>query len=224
MALLLSFATLKDYYAILDVPLTATVPEIKQAYRKLVMVYHPDKNNDDPYALARFNEIKEAYEVLMNPGKKELYLQERWLHKASGKKIGDELVTAPAILKKCLELNRQIAGMDIYRMNYKGMVNRIIALLSDETIDILLDQKETDVHASILASVVKSIEHFPSAAAKPVADQLLKLAVNLPSWQKYIQQQMQEKATKEKWSWLNPLLIVLLTLAICALIWFGAKG
>jgi DnaJ family protein B protein 4 len=54
------------------VPLTATVPEIKQAYRKLVMIYHPDKNNDDPYALARFNEVKEAYEVLMNPGKKEM--------------------------------------------------------------------------------------------------------------------------------------------------------
>ena len=205
-------------------PLTATVPEIKQAFRKLVMLYHPDKNNDDPYALARFNEIKEAYEVLMNPGKKELYLQERWLYKASGKKIGDELITAPVILKKCLELNKQIAGMDIHRMNYKGMANRIVALLNDETVDTLLDQKETDVHASIIATVVKSIQHFPSAAAKPVADQLQKLAIHLPHWQKHIQQLMQEKATHEKWSWLNPLLIFLLTLAICFLIWYGAKA
>ena len=205
-------------------PLTATVPEIKQAFRKLVMLYHPDKNNDDPYALARFNEIKEAYEVLMNPGKKEAYLQERWLHKASGKKIGDELLTAPSILKKCLALNKQIAGMDIHRMNYKGMANRITALLNDETIDVLLEQKETDVHASIIATVVKSIQHFPSAAAKPVADQLQKLAVNLPTWQKHIQQLVEQKQQKEKWNWLKPLLIFLLTLALCALIWFGAKG
>lgn len=188
------------------------------------MLYHPDKNNDDPYALARFNEIKEAYEVLMNPGKKEAYLQERWLHKASGKKNGDELLTAPSILKKCLALNKQIAGMDIHRMNYKGMANRITALLNDETIDVLLEQKETDVHASIIATVVKSIQHFPSAAAKPVADQLQKLAVHLPGWQKHIQQLVDQKQQKEKWNWLKPLLIFLLTLALCALIWFGAKG
>ena len=84
-------------------PPTATVPEIKQAYRKLVMIYHPDKNNDDPYALARFNEVKEAYEVLMNPGKKELYLQERWLKKAGGQKIG-EIVGADAS-----EIERMVA-------------------------------------------------------------------------------------------------------------------
>lgn len=188
------------------------------------MLYHPDKSNDDPYALARFNEIKEAYEVLVNPGKKEAYLQERWLHKASGKKIGDELITAPSILKKCLKLNKQIALMDMHRMNYKAVAGRITALLNDETIDILLDQKETDVHASIIASITKSIQPFSYTAAKPVAAQLQKLAVNLPGWQKHIQQSMLQKQQKEKWSWLNPLLIALLTLALCALIWYGANG
>ena len=221
---MLSFASLKDYYSILEISPSATQPEIKQAYRKLVMVYHPDKNNDDPYALARFNEIKEAYEVLMNPARKELYLQERWLHKASGQKIGEELITAPSILKKCLALNKQIAAMDIHRMNYKGMADRIVNLLNDEAIDTLLEQKETDVHASIISTVVKSMQHFPSAAAKPVADQLLKMAVHLPDWQKHIQQLVEQKQQKEKWSWLNPLLIFLLTLALCALIWFGARG
>ena len=187
------------------------------------MIYHPDKNNDDPYALARFNEIKEAYEVLMHPGKKELYLQERWLHKASGKKIGDEMITAPSILKKCLELNRQIASMDIHRMNYKSMADRITDLLNDGTIEILLDQKETDVHASIISSMSKSIQPFPYAAAKPVALQLLKLAVHLPHWHKHIQQQMQEKQQREKWNKLTPLFIILLTLGICLLIYFTGK-
>lgn len=188
------------------------------------MIYHPDKNNDDPYALARFNEIKEAYEVLMHPGKKEVYLQERWLHKASGKKIGDEMITAPSILKKCLELNRQIALMDIHRMNYKSMADRITDLLNDGTIDILLDQKETDVHASIISSMSKSIEPFPYGASKPVVEQLQKLAVQLPDWQKRIKHSLQQKQQQEKWRWLNPLLIFLLTVALCFLIWFGAKA
>ncbi len=188
------------------------------------MLYHPDKNNDDPYAFARFTEIKEAYETLTNPQKKELYLQERWLYKASGKKIGEELITAPAILIKCLELNKQVATMDIHRMNYKAVAERMTKLLNDDTISILLDQKETDVHASIIASMLKSIQPFPYPAAKPVANQLLKLAIHLPEWTKHILQSMHKKQQQEKWRWLNPLLIVLLTIAICFLIWFGAKS
>lgn len=187
------------------------------------MLYHPDKNNDDPYALARFTEIKEAYEILSNPYKKNLYLQERWLQKASGQTIGEELVTAPAILKKCLELNKQIAGMDVYRMNYTGVAERITNLLNDGTIDILLDQNETDVIASIVASMSKSIESFPSAAAKPVAQQLLKLALHLPHWHTLIQQQMKQKQQTEKWNRLTPLFIILLTLGICLLIYFMGK-
>ena len=220
----LSFAILKDYYAILDISPAATLPEIKQAYRKLVMLYHPDKNNNDPYALAHFTEIKEAYEVLTNPQKKEVYLQDRWLYKANGKKVGETFITAPAILIKCLELNKQIAAMDIYRMNYKGVAERITALLSDDTIDTLLEQKETDVCASIIASVLKSIHVFPYAESKPVAQQLLKLAAHhLPEWEKHIQQQLQQKQQQEKWKWLNPLLIVLLTIALCSLIYFMGK-
>lgn len=187
------------------------------------MIYHPDKNNDDPYALARFNEIKEAYEVLMNPGRKELYLQERWLHKASGKKIGDELITAPSVLKKCLELNRQVAAMDIHRMNYKSMADRMTALLNDDTIAILLDQKETDIHATIISSLNKSIQPFPYAAAKPVVHQLNKLAAHLPDWQKELNKNLQQKQQQEKWRWLNPLLIFLLTVALCFLIWLSGK-
>lgn len=185
------------------------------------MLYHPDKNSDDPYALARFTEIKEAYEVLTNPQKKELYLQDRWLYKASGKKVGEELITAPAVLVKCLEFNKQIAAMDIHRMNYKGVAERIANLLNDDTISILHKQQETDVIASIVASTLKSIQPFPYAAAKPVARQLLKLSAHhLPDWEKHIQQQLQQQQQQEKWKWLNPLLIVLLTIALCSLIYF----
>lgn len=188
------------------------------------MLYHPDKNNDDPYALARFTEIKEAYEILSNPYKKNLYLQERWLHKASGQTIGENLVTAPSVLVKCLELNKQVAAMDIYRMNFKGMAERMAVLLNDKTIDLLLEQKEHDVHASIISTIMQSLHHFPYAAAKPAVQQLQKLAVNLPNWQQHIRETMQKKQQQEKWRWLNPLLVVLLTIAICFLIWYSAKN
>ena len=53
----------KDYYKTLGVPRTASDDQIKKAYRKLALKYHPDKNKD-PGAEDKFKEIAEAYEVL----------------------------------------------------------------------------------------------------------------------------------------------------------------
>ncbi len=108
-------------------------------------------------------------------------------------------------------------------MNFTGVAERITNVLNDGTIDILLNQNETDVIASIVACMAKSIASFPSAAAKPVALQLLKLAVHLPHWHTHIQQQMQQKQQTEKWNRLTPLFIILLTLGICLLIYFMGK-
>ena len=186
------------------------------------MIYHPDKNNDDPYALARFNEIKEAYEVLMHPGKKESYLQERWLHKASGKKIGDEMITAPSILKKCLELNRQVARMDAYRMNYGGMADRILTLLNDHAIDELQAQKETEVQQAIIESLLNTTRHFPYHESKLVAGQIRKLAKDQPQALRLIDTTLEQKRTKEYWAKFNGLFVFLLTILLCLLIfWMG---
>lgn len=53
---------------ILGVPPTATPEELKEAYKRLAQIHHPDKNPDDPYAETRFRLIKEAYESLTDEG------------------------------------------------------------------------------------------------------------------------------------------------------------
>lgn len=65
----------RDYYDILGVGKNASANEIKKAYRKLAIKYHPDKNPDDAEAEAKFKEAAEAYEVLSNPDKKAKYDQ-----------------------------------------------------------------------------------------------------------------------------------------------------
>ena len=63
----------KDYYAILGVSRNATQEEIKKAYRRLALKYHPDRNPGDREAEERFKEISEAYEVLSDPQKRAIY-------------------------------------------------------------------------------------------------------------------------------------------------------
>ena len=68
-------ATKKDYYEVLDVGKKASAEEIKKAYRKLAVKYHPDKNPGDKKAEDRFKEITEAYEVLSDAQKRQQYDQ-----------------------------------------------------------------------------------------------------------------------------------------------------
>jgi molecular chaperone DnaJ len=63
----------KDYYQILGVDKTASDDEIKKAYRKMALKYHPDRTKEDKQAEAKFKKTAEAYEVLSDPDKKAKY-------------------------------------------------------------------------------------------------------------------------------------------------------
>ena len=65
----------RDYYEVLEVPKTAAAEEIKKAYRKKAIQYHPDKNPGDKVAEEKFKEAAEAYEVLSDPQKRQRYDQ-----------------------------------------------------------------------------------------------------------------------------------------------------
>jgi len=65
----------RDYYEVLGVKKGASIEELKKAYRKLAVKYHPDKNPGDKQAENRFKEINEAYAVLSDPKKKEQFDQ-----------------------------------------------------------------------------------------------------------------------------------------------------
>ncbi|MBP5317328.1 MAG: DnaJ domain-containing protein, partial [Bacteroidales bacterium] len=63
----------RDYYEVLGVEKNASEEEIKKAYRKKAIQYHPDKNPGDKEAEEKFKEAAEAYDVLSNPDKRARY-------------------------------------------------------------------------------------------------------------------------------------------------------
>src|SRR3954454_20975128 len=72
--------TKKDYYEILGVSKNASADEIKKAYRKVAMQFHPDRNPGDKEAEEKFKEAAEAYEVLSDADKRAKY--DRYGHQA----------------------------------------------------------------------------------------------------------------------------------------------
>src|SRR5688572_28769302 len=65
----------RDYYEVLEVQKNASEADLKKAYRRLAMKYHPDRNPDSKDAEEKFKEAKEAYEVLTDPQKRAAYDQ-----------------------------------------------------------------------------------------------------------------------------------------------------
>lgn len=63
----------RDYYEVLGVARTSDAADLKKAYRRMANKYHPDKNAGDPEAEAKFKEVKEAYDVLSDPEKRQAY-------------------------------------------------------------------------------------------------------------------------------------------------------
>src|SRR3954462_4683558 len=75
-------ATKRDYYEVLGVTRTTPPEDLKKSYRKLAVQYHPDKNPGDKKAEERFKELSEAYEILSDPQKRQMY--DQFGHAAAG--------------------------------------------------------------------------------------------------------------------------------------------
>ncbi len=79
---------MKDYYQILEVPADASDEQIRKAYRRLALKYHPDRNPGNPTAEEQFKEIAEAYGVLIDPVKRSEY--DRWVRTGARERVAGQ--------------------------------------------------------------------------------------------------------------------------------------
>jgi curved DNA-binding protein CbpA len=214
---------IKDYYTILQLEPSAGMAEIKKAYRRLALQYHPDKNNNDSYASAQFADIKEAYEILTDPAKKEYYLQQRWYNKSMGYRKTHEVVTPVSLLKQSLELEKYVSKLDVFRMDKAQLQKYLLELLSEDTIEKINQFQEAATNKSIISVLLKTLQPLPAGMAEPVIHQLQKFSGVSEQTKKQMQDYLsghKQRDTIEKY---KPWTIALLTLLLCTLIWLMSR-
>ena len=214
---------LKDYYHILEVSPQSTQQEIKKSFRRLAMLYHPDKHDEDEIASAQYREIQEAYDTLTDPHKKEAYLQQRWYEQSMGRKLkGSAPLTSSTILRDALSLEKYISTLDPFRIDKEGLIQYIEQLLSDDAVDILLRENEPAILSNISGILLKCGKGFTRSQAERLSLLLYKICKKNSDESMAIQQYLSEKtkeANRDRWK--IPLILIV-TLLLCLIIYLAS--
>jgi molecular chaperone DnaJ len=215
---------LKDYYRILEISPQSTPIEIKKSFRRLAMLYHPDKHDEDKIASAQYREIQEAYETLTDPYKKDVYLQQRWYEQSMGRKLsGSSPLTSSTILRNTLSLEKYISTLDPFRIDKEGLIEYIEQLLSDDAIEILITENEPGIISNITAILLKSGKVFTLSQAERLTLSLNKICSSNSTESIAIQQYLAQKtkeANRDRWK--IPFILIV-TVLLCLLIYLAGK-
>jgi len=213
----------KDYYKILELPTTASLHEIKRAFRKLAQQYHPDKNDGSHMAAAHYLEIQEAYKTLSDPKKREAYHYQRWYVRSTGKPFASAPLTPANILQECRVLQKYVASMNIFHLRFDAISLHIRELLTPNAIGILQEQNDRTINREIIQSVLTSVQPLPKKFFIPIAELLLKLAGDDATALSTIEQAMLNKKQRHIWDKYKWVVMLIVTATICWLIYRYGK-
>lgn len=202
---------LKDYYQILDILPTASLDEIKKAYRKLALQYHPDTANEATFETDKFIEIKEAYEVLADTKKRQAYHYKRFY-----KNYQQQVVITPEIiLQQTSDLTAFVAVLDPYRIDYDKLNHQITQTLNTSTLKILKDRKDNFIIQKTVDNCLKTTLLLNYQMALPIYQLLLNLADNNMQLITQINQQTAQQKRLFYWHKYKLLGAVLFVIILC---------
>ena len=164
----------KDYYNILHVLPTATGEEIKKAYRKLALQYHPDVTNHTDVSSDIFIDINEAYEVLSDTKKRQAYHYKRFYKNYQQQAS----ITPEMVMQQTINLAALIVVLDPHRIDYDKLSNQIMQMLDVPIIRILQADKQLIIREKIITNILKSTIFFNYQMALPIHKILLQLATD----------------------------------------------
>lgn len=214
---------IKDYYKVLGVAPTAGMHEIKKAYRRLAIKFHPDTNEGDTSNEMQFMEIKEAYEVLIDPAQREEYNYKRWYNRTIGKDFVYKPHTAHEILNECKKLNNYLSGINQFHIEYDGLNHHIHELLSDTNVNILQQSGELLVVNQVVKLMLHAANHLPFKYQPSITDKIKILAGDDKELNEKIEwhnKQQRQKALFEKY---KVAAVIIFTILICLIIYLASR-
>lgn len=214
---------IKDYYRLLEVPPAATLQEIKKSYRRLAFKYHPDTASQSQFTEIHFREIREAYHVLSDTGRRRRYDEERWLSGMSSRARDKDIITPEWILKESRKLSHHMATVDTYRMSHSALHDYIFLLLSDAHMAVLLHNDDTGTRSQVINELLKATTGLRYEYMTTVAQRLLQLAGNNNDMQQLIHAQLQQHRHLATWEKYLPLIIIIVTLLLVLFMYYWSR-
>ena len=211
---------LKDYYKILGVKPAATKEEIRKAYRALAFKYHPDKNPENALSEAYFKEIQEAYATLSDKYKREAYDDERWLSGMGSKTQYQDAVTPAWLINVCVQLNISLATMDTHRMSQRALQAYILLILTDAHLGVLQQGADQSANNTVIVELLKATKKLEVKYLDEIQQRLFKLANSDTDILQAINDRIEERIAQERREKLLPYFILIVTLALCVLMYF----
>ena len=213
---------LKDYYSILELPPSATTEEVKKSFRRMALTYHPDKTADDPYASAQFAVIKEAYEVLTNPVKKNLYLQERWYAKSTGQFKTATVLNPINLLRQMIDVERAASRMASHTTNNQLLAEQLRDIFSSDAVDMLNKFGDEKINAEIIRLSLSAGKDLDHGQQLSLFAQISRIKGS-ESHQRELKQLLKESAMSRKWERIKIWLLLFIVTAICIVIYLVGR-
>jgi curved DNA-binding protein CbpA len=210
---------LKDYYKTLRVPPAATHQQVKKSFRQLAHLYHPDKNPGNAVAEATFKEIKEAYETLADPGKREEYNYKRWYSRSVRDTFTHEVLAPASILRECTLLHEYLQTVNVLRVDYDGLSQHIRQLLNETNTAILQQAGDENVNRQIIEKIMQSASLLPFKYSEAIVSVMTGIAGNDQIILQEIRLFEQQQRQKNNWQKYKTLLVIALTILICWMIY-----
>lgn len=228
---------LRDYYVVLNVSPAASSEEIKTAYRRLALQYHPDRNAGNVHTEALFKEINEAYRVLSNTNKRDDYNRLRSSQTAytsqssSGAKESSthrtqqssqrrqQTVTGKTILFQSNQLRNVVENANPFAINRDSLFAKVESILSDAHLHILLFENKRMINSQILHEILICCKPLPAHHFNRVTAKLYRLADKDAIMRNAVDQAIKLKKQDVFWQKSKFFWVLIVTLIICLLIY-----
>jgi molecular chaperone DnaJ len=213
----------KDYYAILNIPSSASTEEIKKAFRKLALQYHPDKHKDGGLVVEKFLEIKEAYLILKDKAKRSAYHYQRYTQDPlSAKKPLAQ--TDEEILQSSIHLYKKISTSDPFRIDFDLLCFEIKDLLSNHHLHILQSADNTIIKEKFIRNILEAARVLPLHSIISIITLMRPLSKDDPLAVENIAHYLHQIKWQHYWNRYKIYIALLLAILFCMIVYFSDKS